>query len=132
MAPGISVEPKETDIVRRVDIDEQASEISCNQRKKCNEISTLCRNLLRHLRLHFSRHTHEVLNHQIALLLTGVPDSLELLLSIFVRLFFGGCVTLRMLYQKAISTIARFVTADLELCLTSATNPWYSSSFCFL
>lgn len=123
MAPGISVESKEMDTVRTLDIDEQqSSELSCNQRKKCTGISTLCRDLLRHLRLHLGRRLHEFLNHLLAVLLAGVLDLLELLLSILVRLFFGGLVIIGMLYHETISTIIRFFITDLGLYLTPASD----------
>lgn len=91
-------------------------------KKKCTGISTLCRDLLRNLRLHLGRRLHEFLNHLIAALLTGVLDLLELLLGILVRLFFGGLVTFGMLYHETISTTIRFVLTDLDLYLTPASD----------
>lgn len=91
-------------------------------KKKCTGISTLCRDLLRNLRLHLGRRLHEFLNHLIAVLLAGVLDLLELLLSILVRLFFGSLVTFGMLYHETISTTTRFVRTDLDLYLTPASD----------
>lgn len=128
-------------ISKKLDIDEQPRKrifLNDHKRKKDGtKKSTLCRDLLRHLRLHVGGSLNEILHDLVTLILAGGLDLLQLLLGLLVRIVLVLLETARVL-QTVMS--ARFPCAVIysNLCikrlgllrLTSASNFLNSSSFC--
>lgn len=103
-------------MTEELDIDEQPRKhISLLTTEEKETKTTLCRNLLGHLRLHVSGSLDEILDHLVTLLLAGGLDLLQLLLGFLVRVVLGLLEPARVLEISHVSrTLSTGICSTLQ------------------